>query len=285
MQLKYPLSSNLMTHMIYVTNSLKAIMRRCGITITQYRVLAFLIRSKTEQTPSALAAGLRMSQSSISSALDGLLEKEAVVIVPDEADRRARLVVLTAEGESLAADAELEAAAFVRRFWTPLNQEQRDTILEGCAKNDVSIGPAATRGVEARGIMLYMENAVAVSTRMSEVVRGFGISVGEFRVLFELRGKHGGAQPSQIAYGLCMRPNEVSRVLDSLARKDYVHTDAAHDRRSLIAEITTAGYDVVRRCAVAVDAMYGHGLYETTPEERHEFSEVADLVVGNLRRG
>lgn len=80
-------------------------LEQSGLTLTQCKTLLLLAGGHQEPEPAAvngLADSLGVSLSSISRAVDGLVQKRLVTRAEDERDRRVRRVAITAKGQRLA---------------------------------------------------------------------------------------------------------------------------------------------------------------------------------------
>ncbi len=283
-KLAYPLSSNIMTHMVYVVKTLKSVLRQSGkINIAQYRTLGFLARGPLCPTPSGIAQALRLSPSSVAETLDSLSRIGYVAVACNADDRRRRVITLLPEGARALAEAERAAAGFVERLWRPLAAEHKRLMLEGCIKGDRLRGIPVAGADAARAILLYVENACIVDELMVEAVQRNGMSLNEFRVLFELVQGGRPQRSATLARKLLLRPNEVTKAASSLLARGQVdrRTDP-HDQRSHLLAPTQQGVAVVDRVAPQVDATFCTGTYQTTPAERARYLEIADLVVGSL---
>lgn len=143
MDLEYPLSSSIVTHMFYIDRSLRAVMRQCSLNLAQYRMLGLLARSRNGLSPKQLAEGLSLTQGSIASALGELQRWGFVALDSIEGDRRRKLVTLTTAAEAVISDVDVRASLFVRDLWRPLTAEQQEAILAGCEAADLAVGPTA----------------------------------------------------------------------------------------------------------------------------------------------
>ncbi len=101
-----------------------------GLTFTQMKVLMTLAGARDEAAPALkpVAEGLGLSLPSVSRAVDGLVRAGLVARVEDPADRRQRLLSLTADGERLADRIMAARLAGLEQFAASLDAEERKRL-------------------------------------------------------------------------------------------------------------------------------------------------------------
>lgn len=282
--LSYPLSSNIMTHMTYIVKGLKDVLRRNSrLNIAQYRVLGLLMRTSAAVAPNEIARRLSLSPSAVAGALDALAAGGCVAMARDPDDRRRKSIEVLPEGARQAAEAERAAAEFVQQLWRPLSNQQKRLILDGCLKTDRLRSTRADGPDSAHGILLYIENACTVVQKVTQAVRPAGLSLNEFRVLFELATNPQTTRSSDLSRRLCLRSNEVAMTVGALAGQGLVEqTLDACDQRCQRLALTELGWQRTAAAAPLVDAVFCSGTYQTTAGERAAFLAIADLVVEAL---
>ena len=100
-----------------------------GLTFTQMKVLMTLAGAR-DQAPGLkpVAEGLGLSLPSVSRAVDGLVKRRLLARTEDPADRRQRLLAVTADGERLAGTIMAARLEGLGQFAASLNDEERDRL-------------------------------------------------------------------------------------------------------------------------------------------------------------
>lgn len=108
-----------------------------GMTLAQYRVLAFL--SQGERAASALAERLVVSRPSVTALVDGLVEQGWVERKPSAADRRRVLHELTPAGRRRLERATAVLADGIGSLLDHLHEDERERAEEGLALLHVAV--------------------------------------------------------------------------------------------------------------------------------------------------
>lgn len=295
MRLEYPLTSNLMTHIVCEARSIQKVLdESLGISTTQYRILSTLQRLGGGQAPGAVARRLRLTCGAVTAAAEGLEEAGLVVKTRSDQDRRSKSLALTEAGAEKICEAEKVVALHVEQLWRPLPEEHRQVILAGIVSNDRTQRPSEPRG-NMRAVSLYIDDFLIVSSLLSGTVRSHGMPVGAFRVLFELGSGEDGAGGARSAGGaryqfqlcnnLLMSANEVSKAADWLVGRGMLgRSYPPGDQRVVELRLTEAGRARMEETAEDVDEMFVRGSYETSEEERRAYREIADIVVERAKQ-
>ena len=116
-----------MRALAYLARVIELALGDIGLSLAQYRLLAYLSRGSSAASPAARQ--LATSRPSVTALVDGVVAKGLVTRVPDAADRRRITLALTPEGFAVVERAEAAAAA----------------------RLSAARGPSAARGRPARG--------------------------------------------------------------------------------------------------------------------------------------
>ena len=113
-----------------LTPRVEAVMKRHGLNIGEFDVLASLRRSGEPYrlSPTALHSALLVSSGAMTNRLDRLEERGLIERLPDPADRRAIQVALTDAGRELIEEAVTEHVDNLQRLLAPLTRAERDEL-------------------------------------------------------------------------------------------------------------------------------------------------------------
>jgi DNA-binding MarR family transcriptional regulator len=111
------------------------------------------------------------------------------------------------------------------------------------------------------------------------------LSVSQARILFELLDHPGGMTISGIAQRLLLLTPDVTAACNILACRNFINRDRSHaDRRSILIDITSDGFALIRRLALAADTL----MLKITPhlgrEARLIYLKAARLMVAAERQ-
>lgn len=280
------ITSNLLTLVVFVNTMMKTIVRKhLALSRTHYRILVFLERNGGSAYVSDLVAWLRLAAPTVTEAVKGLQGRGLVQRNRDGRDRRKVALTLTRSGTDLLRQADLLLARFVNKLWEPLSQEHKDVIIEGTIQIDGRFKTALPRD-GARLISMYLEVFYLTYDVFEMTVRQLGLSVNEFRVLFELDQRPGPVSMKDLSHTLVMRPNELTVVIDGLAERSLVtRRDSEVDLRSVVVTLTEAGGRALAVCLEPVDTCFAQGTYSTDEAHRDIYIDEADLIVPGIADG
>ncbi len=247
MELQYPLTSNVLTHIVCEARAIKRIVREsASINTTQYRLLLLPMRINEPQRPSQIAQSLRLTRSAVSDSLGDLERRGFLVREASTTDRRERLVAITTEGRDAAATAEAAVQHHVTELWKPLSKKPRETILGGIVSNDRTPKPQEPlQNICAAS--LNIEDFLFVHGLAVETARPPGLSLTAFRVLFELGQHPGSLEQFQL-----------------VRRTEHPPTN----QRANALAILPAGSALLEAHAPSVDRALMDGSYATSEQER-----------------
>jgi DNA-binding MarR family transcriptional regulator len=113
-------------------------MEEAGITFTQLKCLGMLGDAEEPVSLGALSEEIGMSLAAVSRAIEGLVRRGEVKRQPDPADRRARLLTVTARGRATYERLVAVRVAGVKRFLEELEPREREAL-------EVALAPIAER--------------------------------------------------------------------------------------------------------------------------------------------
>ncbi|HEY0183131.1 MAG TPA: MarR family winged helix-turn-helix transcriptional regulator [Rhodopila sp.] len=109
-----------------------SVLAPCGLRSTQRSILAHIARAGTP-TMGDLAASLVLDRSALAHNLKPLERDGLVAVTVDPADRRGRLIALTAAGQARLAESQRLWQAAQHRFETAFGQEQATALRQTLA--------------------------------------------------------------------------------------------------------------------------------------------------------
>jgi DNA-binding MarR family transcriptional regulator len=255
--------------------------RQCALKLTHFRVLSNVTRHRGVQSVHSIAKDLRLSDSTISLTINQMEKEGLVARAAADDDRRVVLVKATEQGIAAMEDAEMALAKLVSDLWKPLSASHKQTLMGGTEKIDVAQNTSSEITRQIRAITAYINVYLFTLEAFRAAVRENGLLVNEFRVLFELNEHHRGISPGKLGGLLFLKPNEVTKATDNLVDRFLVKRSRAPlDRRVLLMEITSDGYDLLRKTAPLVDKAFLSGVADTDTYESAQYLEIADIIVG-----
>jgi DNA-binding MarR family transcriptional regulator len=119
----------LIKHLLGSTNrEFFAELQDAGISFSQLKCLGLLSNAEAPLSLGALSEDLGLSLAAVSRAVDGLVQRGDVKRQEDPADRRSKLVTLTARGRGTYERVVAVRVAGVERFVEELEPDQRDAL-------------------------------------------------------------------------------------------------------------------------------------------------------------
>jgi DNA-binding MarR family transcriptional regulator len=282
MRLEYPITTNLMTLIVLVNHLFqRECFRQCALKLTHFRVLASITRYRGVQSIHSISKDLRLSDSTISLTVNQMERNGLVAREEEKNDRRIVLVRATKQGIAAMEDAEKALARLVSDLWRPLSASHKRTLMGGTAKIDVAQNTSSEMTRQIRAITAYINVYLFTLDAFRATVKENGLLINEFRVLFELNEHHRGISPGKLGCLLFLKPNEITKATDSLVDRHLVNRSRAPlDRRTLLMEITSDGYSLLRKTAPLVDKAFLSGVADTDAYESAQYLEIADIIVG-----
>ena len=119
----------LIKHLLGSTNrEFFAELQDAGISFSQLKCLGLLSNAEAPLSLGALSEDLGLSLAAVSRAVDGLVQRGDVKRQEDPADRRSKLVTVTARGRGIYERVVAVRVAGVERFIEELEPDQRDAL-------------------------------------------------------------------------------------------------------------------------------------------------------------
>ncbi|MFX3636452.1 MAG: MarR family winged helix-turn-helix transcriptional regulator [Candidatus Pristimantibacillus sp.] len=125
-----------------VNRKLTAMMRELmpeGLTVDQYMTLRYM-RNNEECTSSELADIFCVGKSSITAIITRLVDKQLIVRVPDDKDRRVTFLKLTEEGKEMSDVLEVEIQKLIGTFLCHFDEQEAHTFLNTFEKLALVMG-------------------------------------------------------------------------------------------------------------------------------------------------
>lgn len=113
----------LVTHL---SRAMRGAVRHQGLAPHQFRALRTIAPSPVR--PARLAERLDITPRAVTDVVDALTERALVEVRQDPADRRAKLVSITAAGKAALGEVRAERAAAAERLFGVLDDEERATL-------------------------------------------------------------------------------------------------------------------------------------------------------------
>ena len=119
----------LLKHLLGSTNrEFFAALQDAGISFSQLKCLGLLSNAEASVSLGSLSEDLGLSLAAVSRAVDGLVQRGDVKRQEDPADRRSKLVTLTARGRAIYERVLAVRVAGVERFVEELEPDHRDAL-------------------------------------------------------------------------------------------------------------------------------------------------------------
>lgn len=281
LELRYPLTSNLMSLIVYVNHAFsKACLEDCGAKLSHFRILSNLARHTKARSIHSVAQDLRLSDSTITTTAKNMEQVGLVNRRESATDRRSVLVDITEQGVVQLEIVERVLARLVSELWEPLSSEHKMTLKQGTAKIDYTQNEAKHFIETVRMVTAYVNVYTYTHSAFFESVKARGLTINEFRLLFELYGHPRGIELKKLGALLLLRPNEVTKAADGLARQNLIIRTRTHlDNRRVVIELNSLGFALLRKSAPAVDKAFLSSVCETSDQECAHYLEIADTII------
>ena len=131
----------------------------------------------------------------------------------------------------------------------------------------------------SRPVIALLRADGRVGRAFERALSASGVTESQFNVLMELAANEGGLPHCQLAQGLLKSPANVSALIDRMERDGLVRrVRGERDRRTVLAEITDAGWDALGAAAPAVFVVERAMLSDLSAEERSTLAGLLDRV-------
>lgn len=277
MELKYPISSDLLTFVHTLNRTIECSLRdECGLSIVQYRALSCLHQAG-EFGESRMSFVLSVSPSHLSQALRAIAAREYAL--SRTAQGPSKLWWLTAKGERAVANADLSLVDACNRVFGPLGPELGSAIRAGSMLTNQRHGL-----VRIENGRFFEEHACFEAFLMAERItkestKAHELTETEFRILFELH-VGGPSAKSALSRKLLLAPSVISDACRALAARSLItQAEGTADRRVHVMALTEAGRMLVEAAAEHVDRRSMEDLRPSSEEERALYQRMANIVV------
>ena len=266
---------------MYYARIIEQAILSCGITSTQYRIIFRLIGHRGSLRIGQLADALDMGASAATGSVAQLESIGAAIRVDGVQDHRAVHVLVTDYGRHLArtVDQALRPIMEDIRDDFPLDLRRYASVctLEVARLNSLFGEEDKLRNVNAA----LCDEILLTSALVSRIAHDEGLSLTEYRVLMDLLEQDRGARPNEIAQHLGVRRNGIAAAQSELLRRGFVSRKRDPlDRRAVILDITSVGFGVLQRAAIAMNEGLHGGIFPgLTSEDLAKHRRLASEVL------
>lgn len=272
-----------LTLMMFYTRALENAILKSGITTTQYRILLRVIGHRGCMRMGEIANSLDITASCASGAVAQLVDMKAARRIELADDRRGVYVHVTERGCALANAATSSVYPIMKDVMGTV-PDSLYAYVSGCTlqvacKNalfeDESVLPG--RSGEARVRLALCDEILHTSNLATHITHDEGLSLVEYRVLLDLNDHILGTHPNEISQRLAVRRNGIAAAQSTLIDRELVkRVPDICDRRSVIIELTSDGFAVLRRTAIAMsEGLHTRILPNLTPQDLITHRELA----------
>ena len=271
-------TSDLMTYGLNYDRSVaRALRGECRLSITEYRMLAFLSDHISGTGPSALARTLSISPATITVSANKLVKRGMV----ERTGRNGRELRITKAGIDLALDADVVLAQTHEEYFSALTPQQKAVVDTGSiiTNKNLDKGNRMRQGhffsaFETLHAFLLVEDTLTKSAHAE------GLSVNGFRILFELSQRGGLERIGAIGDHLVISAPTMTYAVGKLEGAGLVARSAQPgDRRSASVSITDAGRAVFARAMERVEAVYTTDIRASSASERDSYKDAEPLAL------
>jgi MarR family transcriptional repressor of emrRAB len=128
-----------------------------------------------------------------------------------------------------------------------MTSDQIDIIEASLKRLSTRMPDVPVEGILLTRLLLFLGHHLGMM--LDHLIRPFGLSEGEFRVLTALFSQPDGtAHPGELCSRASQSPANMSRIGDALVNRELITRDtSAVDRRRMVLRITDKGSDLVRQ--------------------------------------
>ena len=209
--------------------------------MSEYRVLATLLRIGSDATPGELATLLKLSVTSITETAAALVTHGYLERRRGVQDRRLVHLVLTPSGSEALTSADAALSRYIVKLWEPLDEDQRRVIADSSMQIDCIFKQGLDMDRRAF-VSSYLDTFVYSLDLFRETCTRFGFSIGEYRCLFELVSQAQPRSMKQISEALLIKGNSLTPIATSLCKKSLIERyESEHDKCSFMLRATEEG--------------------------------------------
>lgn len=270
----------------YVVNYNKAVAgalaAECGINVTEYCMLAYLGDHVEAVKPATLAAIVGVSPAMITISADKLLELKAI----RRTGAKRSPLQITKVGVDLVRDADIVVAQTYEEYFSVLPANLRAILDTGSVATNTS-SAAGNRMREGHFFAAFeiLHAFLTVEYYLTNVSQISGMSLGEFRILFELDAQGVPLGPNELGAALLLKPSTVSFALRRLEQHGFiVRLPDPGDRRRSLVWFTDEGRAAFGNAFVAIENVFTTDIRPSVRTERDAYKDIAAYVVASLRK-
>ena len=274
-----------MTYVLaYIGQASFALRDECGLGLLEYRMFAYLADHVDGIDPSPLARILQASPASITIAANKLADKGLVSRGGNGTSPRH--LGITKTGVDISRDADIVLASAHERYFSPLPPHLKATIDIG----SIVTNQATPENVRIRDGHFFsafetLHAFLTVEHFLTSSTYECGLSLSQFRVLFEIDRQGGTSRPGTLSHALLLAPASIAHALRGLEAAGYViRTRPGADRRVSEISLTPAGRELYARALQGVEGVFTTGIRESTRRERDVYKDAAMIMVSSLQK-
>ncbi|MDR1185730.1 MAG: MarR family transcriptional regulator [Coriobacteriales bacterium] len=290
MEFKYPLTTDLLALSPMWAHQLRGELLPCDLTISQLRLLSFLAMHHDDPRPSQLAQALQMKPNSVRFVVERLVERGLIRREDSSSRARSKSIRVLPRGIDCLNNA-LEATERVaNRLMDPLGPflcrnlyEMANDYLAILRKDAL---PRTTVHEHPLGIGILLSDTLFASTLfIRNLLRAYGLSLTEFRVLFELNECPSGLHPSELAVRLLVPLPDLTVAIAHLSDQGFINVARERlDKRAILAELSSRSFALICQALPSIDRFYCEASSGFPPINRFFVLKTASLMSEKQRR-
>lgn len=283
MQLGFPITSDFLAVISFWIKNLRAqLLSECALTIPQFRVLSCLEQQKI-LCLHELADMLELSPNAATYIVAKLEEGDLVRKINGTNRRMVRIETLPQGSELVQKGYEVSEKVH-QEITKPLG-----SFLQKTAKQDLQLYEGnylfqaksdryLSDGTSLNTLMLY-EN------KLNEVLKKYTLNNLEFRVLFELEQHPFDGSANNLSRILLTKMSGITVACNKLQVKGYVIKENGKvDRRSVYADMTALGYELISRVAPEIDNVFMGASKGRSSEGRQMELKASSIIARDQRK-
>ncbi len=240
------------------------------------------IHARGESSVKVLQPLLNIDQSSVSRLVKNLIHKKFVRSVSSEADRRSKLLRLTAAGSNAIEQIDKVAGGKFEQFASRLTKAEREELLEFFQRIADWYGqPSCPERAEESAVRLQQRRMSRAFGVLSSDIFGSGLSSSQWFVFQEICNSAYPLNNKILAEHQGLAPNSLSIILEKLLRLGYIKRNrAVHDSRHIELASSVAGERHVAAIEKKCADDLAHILAEYQPERRRTLLQIVLRYIG-----
>lgn len=278
--------SNYLTFVISLAKLAREVIRQnCGLTLSQYRLLADIEKDEGVAKIADLGARLDLSVSSISTIVSDLEKNSQVTREDGYEDSRVVKVEITPLGRDAIRIGDQAIANAMAEFLSPgqvlvdrVSPEAKSQYIEKLGKGR-SLPPYIHLSYSRIESMIICEKA------LQRICFSHDLTTLEYRILLMLAENDSIGKLSDFARLLLTKPANLATAIKPLKKSgSVVRSRDRVDRRNVVLEMTAAGYETWFKVDNEVSYFFKNHTSEFADEELALSFEVMNICVENLQR-